>query len=52
MPRILFSLLGEWIHAINLDDGRTLCQVRSDNDLRKVSEKYVSSPVRCEPEQS
>lgn len=41
MPRMLFPLLGEWIHTIDLDDGRTLCQVRSDNDLWKSSQRMI-----------
>jgi hypothetical protein len=55
MPRLLppvLPLLGIWIHTINLDDGGALCQVGSDDDLRKVSEKYLNGPARCVPEQS
>ena len=51
MPRLLppvLPLLGIWIHTINLDDGGALCQVGSDDDLRKVNEKKIewSSKMR------
>jgi hypothetical protein len=32
-------LLGIRVHAVDLDNWRALCQVSSDDDLRKVSEK-------------
>jgi hypothetical protein len=52
MPRLLLPLLGIRVHTINLDDRGALCQVGSDDDLRKVSERYASSIAGCEPEQS
>jgi hypothetical protein len=46
---LLPSLLpGIRVHTIDLDDWGALCQVGSDDDLRKVNEKrYVNSQERC-----
>jgi len=39
LPSMLFPLLGIRVHTIDLDDRGALCQVGSDDDLQKVSEK-------------
>ena len=52
VPPLILPLLGIRIHTINLDDRGALCQVGSDDDLRRVSERYMSRPARCEPERS
>jgi hypothetical protein len=52
-PRLILPLLSIRVHTINLDDRGALCQVGSDDDLRRVShQRIMSSPARCEPEQS
>jgi anaerobic glycerol-3-phosphate dehydrogenase len=39
LPSLLPPLLGIRVHTIDLDDRGALCQVGSDDDLQKVSEK-------------
>ena len=38
VPSQLLPLLGIRVHTIDLNDWGALCQVGSDDDLRKVSE--------------
>jgi hypothetical protein len=39
LPSLLLPLHSIRVHTIDLDDWGALCQVSSDDDLQKVSEK-------------